>query len=229
MKLSVIIPVFNEAKTISQIIARVQQIPIDHEIVLVDDSSSDGSDVILDNLKGNNIQVLHHEINRGKGVAIATALKVCRGDVIVIQDADLEYNPADFVKLIEPIKAGQADVVYGARDLESQRWFMRLGNRFLTILTNLLYGSQLYDMETCYKMMTRRVFEKLDLECRRFDVEAELTAKILRRGYQIHEVPIQYHARYDDKKLSPMDGFPAVRALLKYRLAAIPKDAHLQQ
>jgi len=145
--------------------------------------------------------------------------------VVVIQDADLEYNPADFVELIKPIAAGKAQVVYGMRNLDSQRWFMRVGNRFLTILTNLFYGSNLNDMETCYKMMTRRVFRGLDLECRRFDVEAEITAKILRRGYHIHEVPIQYEARYENKKLSPLDGFPAIRALLKYRFAAIPPDA----
>lgn len=221
MKLSVIIPVFNEAETIEQIVARVQAISIDHEIILIDDSSSDGSREILDDLAAENITVLHHAVNRGKGSAIATGLQHATGDVVVIQDADLEYNPNDFDAIIQPILRGEAKVVYGVRDLGSQRAVMRFGNNFLTWLTNLMYGARLHDMETCYKMMTREVFEQLELECRRFDVEAEISAKILRLGYQIHEVPISYEARYENKKLSPMDGFPAVRALVKYRFARI--------
>ena len=218
MKLTVIIPVFNEAETILEIVKRVRQVPLDKELVLVDDSSSDGSSEILLRLGTDaDTTVLNHPVNRGKGVAIATALQAARGDVVVIQDGDLEYDPNDFVKLIEPIDRGVAQVVYGIRDLSSQRMIMRAGNRFLTWLTGVLFGVRLRDMETCYKMMTRTVYQLLALECRRFDVEAEITAKILRAGFSIHERAIEYNARYDNKKLSPLDGLPTVLALIKYR------------
>ena len=211
-------PVFNEVKTITEIISRVRSLPLSHELVLVDDFSSDGSREMLDAMATDpDVQVLHHKINRGKGVAVATGLQVATGDVAVIQDADLEYHPQDFVQMLEPIAAGRAQVVYGVRDLSSQKPIMRFGNRLMSAITNVLYGAKLEDMETCYKMMTREVFQNLDLECKRFDVEAEITAKILRRGYSIQEIPIQYTARYEDKKLSPADGWPTLRALLKYR------------
>jgi len=218
MKLSVIIPVFNEAETIFELVERVRRVPLEKELVLVDDSSSDGSGEIMARLGADaDTTVLSHPVNRGKGVAIATALRAARGDVVVIQDADLEYDPNDFLKLIEPIEKGVAQVVYGVRDLSSQRAIMHAGNRFLTWLTGVLFGVRLHDMETCYKMMTRSVYELLSLECRRFDVEAEITAKILRAGFSIHERPIAYNARYDNKKLSPLDGLPTLRALIKYR------------
>ncbi|HJL70077.1 MAG: glycosyltransferase family 2 protein [Anaerolineales bacterium] len=218
MKLSVIIPVFNEAETIFELVERVRRVPLEKELVLVDDSSFDGSGEILARLGADaDTTVLSHPVNRGKGVAIATALHAASGDVVVIQDADLEYDPNDFMKLIEPIEKGAAQVVYGVRDLSSQRAIMRAGNRFLTWLTGVLFGVRLHDMETCYKMMTRSVYELLSLECRRFDVEAEITAKILRAGFSIHERPIAYNARYDNKKLSPLDGLPTLRALIKYR------------
>ncbi len=218
MRLSVIMPVFNEAKTITEIISRVRSLPLSHELVLIDDFSSDGSREMLDAMATDpDVQVLHHKINRGKGVAVATGLQVATGDVAVIQDADLEYNPQDFVQMLESIAAGRTQVVYGVRDLSSQKPIMRFGNRLMSAITNLLYGAKLEDMETCYKMMTREVFQNLELECKRFDVEAEITAKILRRGYSIQEIPIQYTARYEDKKLSPTDGWPTLKALLKYR------------
>ncbi|MFQ5409782.1 MAG: glycosyltransferase family 2 protein [Anaerolineales bacterium] len=218
MKLSVIMPVFNEAKTIVEIVNRVRAVPIPHELVLVDDFSSDGSRELLDSLaNAPDVRVLHHKVNRGKGVAVATGLNVAAGDVAVIQDADLEYDPGDFVSMLKPIQAGEADVVYGVRDLSSQRPVMRFGNRLMSAMTNVLYGTRLQDMETCYKMMTRVVFQMLELECKRFDVEAEITAKILRAGYAIHQLPINYTARYEDKKLSPLDGWPTLKALVKYR------------
>jgi glycosyltransferase involved in cell wall biosynthesis len=210
-------PVFNEAPTIVEIVNRVKAVPLDKEVVLVNDASSDGSGSILNDLAGSGVIVLHHPINRGKGAAIRTGLEAAAGEVIVIQDADLEYDPNDFTRLIRPILDGRADVVYGVRSLESQRLIMRLGNHFLTFVTNLWYGSRLKDMETCYKMMRREVALSLDLECRRFDVEAEISAKILRAGHTIHELPVQYTARYENKKLSPADGLPALRALWKYR------------
>ena len=191
MKLSVIIPVFNEAETIFELVERVRRVPLEKELVLVDDSSFDGSGEILARLGADaDTTVLSHPVNRGKGVAIATALHAASGDVVVIQDADLEYDPNDFLKLIEPIEKGVAQVVYGVRDLSSQRAIMHAGNRFLTWLTGVLFGVRLHDMETCYKMMTRSVYELLSLECRRFDVEAEITAKILRAGFSIHDVAL---------------------------------------
>ncbi|MCS6774653.1 MAG: glycosyltransferase family 2 protein, partial [Thermoflexales bacterium] len=158
-----------------------------------------------------------HEVNGGKGAAIQTALHHITGDIVIIQDADLEYDPNDYRKLVQPIVEGKTKVVYGVRDLSSQRWYMALGNRFVTLATNVLYGVRLRDMETCYKTMAREVVEGLRLECRRFDVEAEITAKIIRRGYRIMEVPISYQARYEQKKLSPLDGLPTLKALLRYR------------
>jgi glycosyltransferase involved in cell wall biosynthesis len=217
MKLSILMPVFNEAPTIVEIVERVKTVPLDKEIVLVNDASSDGSAHILDNLLEAGIQVLHHPINRGKGAAIRTGLESATGEVVVIQDADLEYDPNDFPRLIQPIAAGQTKVVYGVRSLETQRAIMRLGNNFLTAVTNVLYSGQLRDMETCYKMMRREVALSLELECRRFDVEAEISAKLLRAGHSIHQLPIHYNARYENKKLSPADGLPALRALWKYR------------
>ena len=217
MKLSILMPAFNEAKTIHEVVARVQAVPLDLEIVLVNDASSDGTAGIVDDLASPNVRVLHHAVNRGKGAAIRTALDAATGDMVVIQDADLEYDPNDLVRLMAPLADGTAEVVYGVRSLDSQRLVMRLGNRFVTLLANLLYGQRLQDMETCYKMMCRELAQSLDLECRRFDVEAEITAKLLRSGYTIHEMPISYTARYENKKLSPLDGLPTVQALWRYR------------
>ena len=218
MKLSVIIPVFNEAETIDEIVERVRRVPLEKEILLVDDSSTDGSGEILAKLgSDSDTLVLSHSVNRGKGVAIATALEAVTGDIVVIQDADLEYDPQDYLNLIQPILHEGATVVYGVRDLRSQRTIMRLGNNLLSWIASWLFKVKLHDMETCYKMMTRAVFQTLSLECRRFDVEAEITAKILRAGFIINECPITYNARYDNKKLSPLDGIPTLRALVKYR------------
>jgi glycosyltransferase involved in cell wall biosynthesis len=217
MQLSILMPVFNEAPTIADIVDRVKAVPIEKEIVLVNDASSDGSGSILDGLIGDGVRVIHHPINRGKGAAIRTGLEEATGDIIVIQDADLEYDPNDFPRLIQPILEGKTNVVYGVRSLETQRIIMKLGNNFLTAVTNMLYGGKIKDMETCYKMMKRDIALSLNLECRRFDVEAEISAKLLRAGHKIHEMPIHYHARYENKKLSPADGMPALEALWKYR------------
>ncbi len=214
-------PVFNEAATIAEILDRVARVdlsPIEKEIVLVDDCSKDATPEILrQQTHIPNLRVITHEVNGGKGAAIQTALQHITGDIVIIQDADLEYDPNDYARLIAPIVRGEAKVVYGVRDLSSQRWYMALGNRFVTFVTNVLYGVKLRDMETCYKTMAREVVEGLKLECRRFDVEAEITAKIIRRGYRIVEVPIHYQARYEEKKLSPLDGLPTLKALFKYR------------
>jgi glycosyltransferase involved in cell wall biosynthesis len=217
MRLSILMPVYNEAPTIVAAVARTRAVPLDHEIVLINDASSDGTRAIVDGLAAAGVTVLHHPENRGKGAAIRTGLCAASGEVVVIQDADLEYDPADFVRLIAPIAEGRAAVVYGVRSLHSQQLHMRVGNKFLTGLTNVMYGARLQDMETCYKMMRRDIAVSLDLECRRFDVEAEITAKLLRARHAIHQMPISYTARHENKKLSPLDGWPAVRALWRYR------------
>jgi glycosyltransferase involved in cell wall biosynthesis len=161
--------------------------------------------------------VLSHPENRGKGAAIRTALAAATGDAIIIQDADLEYDPHDYPALLGPIASGEAQVVYGVRDLRGQRLAFRLGNQGLTAVTNLLYGTRLSDMETCYKVMTAEVARSLHIECSRFDLEPEITAKIIRQGYRIHEVPVSYEPR-EQKKLSAWrDGWPALAALIRYR------------
>jgi dolichol-phosphate mannosyltransferase len=222
MKLSVVMPVYNEADTISEILARVSAVPIEKEIILVDDCSKDGTgDILKQQNHIPNLRIFTHATNGGKGAAVQTALQHVTGDIVIIQDADLEYDPNDFHKLIEPIVKGHTKVVYGVRNLGTQKWYMAFGNKFLTFMTNLLYQIKLNDMETCYKTMSSEVVRGMKLECRRFDVEAELTAKIARRGYKIIEVPISYFARREQKKLSPLDGWPAIRALIKYRFARI--------
>jgi hypothetical protein len=217
LKLSILMPVFNEAQTIAAVVKRVQAMPIDQEIVLVDDASSDGTAGIVDRLASRGARVVYHPTNQGKGAAVRTALAAADGDLVVIQDADFEYDPNDFVRMMAPIATGQAEVVYGVRSWESQRPIMRFGNWLVTSVANLLYGQHLRDIETCYKMMWREIALRLELECYRFDIEAEITAKLLRAGYAIHEVLIRYTARYDKKKLSPWDGLPTLRALWKYR------------
>jgi len=218
VKLSVIVPVYNEAKTVATVLGRIAAVPVEKEILIVDDASTDGTRAILDQLpQGEGVRVLHHATNRGKGAAIRTGLEAATGDVVIIQDADLEYDPRDFLKLLAPIERGEAQVVYGVRDLSLQRGLLRLGNQFLTLMANLLYGTRLKDMETCYKMMTIQAARSFTLVANRFDIEPEITAKLLRRGYQIHQVPICYKPR-TNKKLSPWrDGWPALWALLKYR------------
>jgi glycosyltransferase involved in cell wall biosynthesis len=217
LKLSLLIPVHNEVRTIASIVERALAVPLDQEIVLVNDGSSDGTCGVVDELASSRVKAIRHPTNQGKGAAVRTGLEAATGDVIVIQDADLEYDPRDLIQLIAPIVEGRADVVYGVRSLASQKPIMRWGNRFITWVTSMLYGQHLKDMETCYKMMRRDVALSLDLECHGFDIEAEITAKVLRAGHTICELPISYTARHADKKLSPLDGLPTLRSLWKYR------------
>jgi len=217
MKLSVLVPVYNEDASLETILRRVAAVDVEMEIIVVDDCSSDGTADILDRIDLPGLRVIRHQVNRGKGAAIRTALEAATGDAIIIQDADLEYDPRDYRVLIEPILRGEAQVVYGVRDLSGQRFYCRLGNRLLTALTNLLHGVDLLDIETCYKVMTLEVARSLHLESNRFDLDPEITAKIIRQGLTIRQVPIAYHPRRD-KKLSPWrDGLPAVWSVLKYR------------
>jgi dolichol-phosphate mannosyltransferase len=220
MKLSVLVPVYNEEAGLEELLKRVVAVPVDKEIVVVDDCSTDATPRILERLERMRLpglKIYRHHVNQGKGAAIRMAIAVAQGDAVIIQDADLEYSPEEYPLLLAPLLSGQAAVVYGVRDLTGQKRLTRWGNRFLTVLTNLLYGTHLHDMETCYKVMLASIARRLDLECNRFDLEPEITAKIARQGYTIVEVPISYTPR-EEKKLSPWrDGWPAVRALLRYR------------
>jgi glycosyltransferase involved in cell wall biosynthesis len=226
--LSVIVPVYNERVTVAEIIRRIRavDVPIDIEVIAVDDGSSDGTDKVLTALADSTVRVLTHPVNMGKGAAIRTGMSVARGDLLLVQDADLEYDPNDWPKLLEPILRGKARVVYGSRFTGERMNMLPLhwiGNRFLSLVTNILYSSTMSDMETCYKLFDRQVLEGLTIESDRFDFEPEITAKVLRRGFRIYEVPISYAGRElsEGKKITWRDGFGALRALVKYRFARI--------
>jgi dolichol-phosphate mannosyltransferase len=232
MKLSIIIPVYNEEKTIEEILRQVSAVKlpgVDREIIVVDDSSNDKSKEKIQNIQLKGIKLIIHKENQGKGAAVVTGIKKSKGDIILIQDADLEYDPNDYPKLLKPIMSGKAEVVYGSRLKNYPLRFTGkkktplithyLGNRFLTFITNVLYGNDLSDMETCYKVFRREVVKGIEIKAKRFDFEPEFTAKIMKRGIKIHEVPIKVKPRgYDEgKKITWKDGFIAVWTLLKYR------------
>ena len=225
MRLSVLIPVFNEVDAIRQVIARVQATGLPSEIVIVDDGSSDGTRDLLREYDGvEGIHVVLHEKNAGKGAALRTAMQFATGDIMLVQDADLEYDPADYVVLLKPLQEGRADVVYGSRFLNGMPEGIlpqsAAANKLLTLMTNVLFGNRLTDMETCYKVFRREVIQDMRLRANRFDFEPEFTAKILKKRIPIHEVPIAFHPRHyaEGKKIGPWDGVMAVWALLKYRL-----------
>ena len=224
MRLSIIIPVFNERDTIRQVIDQVEAVDLDKEIIVVDDCSTDGTRDVLTELDGRGPTVVLHDRNRGKGAAVRTGIRHVTGDFVIVQDADLEYDPADFPKLLAIVDARRTDVVYGSR-LATDRPSMALrhfvANRLLTGLTNLLYGSALTDMETCYKLLRREVLGKIEIVSNRFNLEPELTAKLLKKGVTIHEVPISYAGRSfaEGKKISWVDFVSAVWTLVKYRVA----------
>ena len=224
MNLSVVIPVYNEVGNVKEIIKRVQAQKLANEIVVVDDGSTDGTRDILKELDGkDNLRVILHERNQGKGAAVVTGFKAARGDILLIQDADLEYDPRDYPKLLQPIEEEIADVVYGSRFLGGPRrvamfWHM-IANKLLTVMTNILYDTILTDMETGYKIFRRQVIEGMKIKARRFDFEPEFTAKVLKRHYRIFEVPITFNPRdySQGKKIKLKDAFAAVWTLLKYR------------
>jgi glycosyltransferase involved in cell wall biosynthesis len=224
MKLSIIIPVYNEKTTVMEIVERVERLPVDKEILIVDDGSTDGSRDILRSLSPGRARVILRESNRGKGAAIISALADVTGDVIVIQDADLEYDPQDLLRLLDVIRHGKAEVVYGSRFTGERRnmfFWHWVGNRFLTLVTNILFDTTLSDMETCYKMFKTDVIKGIMLRSRRFEFEVEITAKILKRGYRIYEVPVSYAGREfrEGKKITWKDGLVALWNLIRYRIS----------
>jgi glycosyltransferase involved in cell wall biosynthesis len=223
-KLSIIVPVYDERNTVVELVRRMRSvdIPLEREIVLVDDGSTDGTREVLRQLIDSTVRVVHHPQNRGKGAAIRTGLEQVTGDLVLIQDADLEYDPEDWPKLLSPLLRGKAQVVYGSRFTGERRnmlFFHWVGNRFLSLVTNVLYNTTLSDMETCYKLFDRHVISSIRLRASRFEFEPEVTAKILRSGIRIYEVPISYAGRelHEGKKITWRDGVVALWTLVKYR------------
>lgn len=225
MKLSVVIPVYNERATIREIYECVKAVEIDKEIIFVDDGSTDGSRDILQGLADGSTRIVLHDRNMGKGAALRSGLRHVTGDIVIIQDADLEYDPAQYPKLIEPILAGKADVVYGSRFITGDYrrvlyfWHM-VGNNLLTLLSNLFTNLNLTDMETCYKVFRRDVLERITIEEDRFGFEPEITAKLAKLRVRIYEMGISYSGRTypEGKKIGWKDGISAVRCIIKYNL-----------
>jgi glycosyltransferase involved in cell wall biosynthesis len=222
--LSVVMPVYNERETVEEIIRRVLAVPLRIQLIVVDDGSRDGTRDILAGLQPElGFQLVLQERNRGKGAALRRGFDDVRGDLVVIQDADLEYSPEEYPQLIELICQGRADVVYGSRFLGRHRVFMfshYLGNRVVTLLTNVLYNTMLTDMETCYKVMRSEIVRGMNLQSNGFGIEPEMTAKIFKGGHRVYEIPITYDGRgYDQgKKITWRDGFVALWVLLKFRV-----------
>lgn len=231
MKLSVVIPVYNEAGTIRQIVQRVQSVPVDKEIILVDDCSKDGTRAILQEMAqaDGSLKVLFHEFNQGKGAALRTGFAAAAGDAVIIQDADLEYDPTEYPKLLQPLIDGKADVVFGSRfvggDCRRVLYFWHsMGNKLLTFFSNCFTNLTLTDMETCYKVFRREIIQSIKIEENRFGFEPEITAKIAKMRCRMYEVGISYAGRtYEEgKKVGWKDGFRAIWCILKYNLFRRP-------
>lgn len=227
MRVSIVIPVYNEAKTVGTVIDLVSRLDFEKEIIVVNDGSTDGTHEALVPYEGREgVRIYHCPVNLGKGSAVRIGFRLAQGDIVTVQDADLELDPNDYHRLLGPIVSGEADVVYGSRFLQSDNRSPRRGlrlflwaNRALTGFANVLYGSQLTDIETCYKLFRREVLEKLTLRASRFEIEPELTAQVLKNGYRIVELPISYSPRThaEGKKIAWIDGFVAVYTLVKQR------------
>ncbi|HEX5688536.1 MAG TPA: glycosyltransferase family 2 protein [Roseiflexaceae bacterium] len=224
MRLSIIMPCYNEARTLRDILAQVRAVELDKQIIAVDDHSSDDTYRILceEAAADPTMVVVRHPINRGKGAAVRSGLARANGEIVIIQDADLEYDPQDYYELVRPIADGRVDVVFGSRFMgrhTGMYFWNALGNKGLTFLTNLLFNCWLSDMETCYKVMRTEIMRDLHLESNDFRLEPEIAAKVLRRGHRIYEVPVSYLGRtYEEgKKMKPSQGFYAILSLLRYR------------
>ncbi len=221
--LSVVMPVFNEKATLDEIVGRVLAVPVRIELIAVDDASTDGSREMLEKLsREKGFQLLLQDRNRGKGAAVRQGIEAATGDVIVVQDADLEYSPEEYPDLLDLIRKGKADAVFGSRFIGRHRCFLfthYLANLFLNLVTNVLYNTTMTDMETCFKAVRADVLQSLELKSDRFGIEPEITAKLFKRGARVYEVPITYEGRdySEGKKITWRDGFPALWALIKYR------------
>jgi len=224
MLLSIIIPAFNEAAFLPEVIRRVEETPYDKEIIIVDDGSTDDTREYLKGLVSEGIKVIVHEKNMGKGAAMRTGIAVASGDVVIVQDADLEYDPKDYPVLLEPIMQGKADVVYGSRFLGGPHrvlfFWHSVGNSLITLISNMFTDLNLTDMETGYKAFRKKVFDTITIESNRFGFEPEITAKVAKKGFRIYEVPISYSGRsyQEGKKITWKDGFKAIFTVLKYNL-----------
>jgi len=223
LKASVVIPVYNEVHTVLAVVERVAAVDIEKEIIVVDDGSTDGTREVLQQIRRPDVRVVLQPRNMGKGAALRTGFQHATGDVVIVQDADLEYSPEEYPTLLKPIVDGHADVVYGSRFLAGPHrvhlFWHYAGNRFLTLLSNMLSNINLTDMETCYKVFRRRVLDGLALRSDRFGFEPEFTMKVARRGWRIYEVPISYHGRdyAQGKKIGWKDGVAAIWCIVKYR------------
>ena len=224
MKLSVVIPAYNESTTLIEIIKRVRNTPFDKEIIIVDDCSTDGTRELLQEIDSeSDIRVFYHKTNKGKGAALRTGFKKAVGDIVIVQDADLEYDPADYVRLVDPIIRDKADVVYGSRFLGGPHrvlyFWHSVANTILTFLSNMMTNLNLTDMETCYKVFRREIIQSITLTSNRFGIEPEITQKIARLNVRVYEIPISYHGRTygEGKKIGWKDAISAIYHIIKYK------------
>jgi glycosyltransferase involved in cell wall biosynthesis len=218
VKLSVILPVYNEKETIERLIEKIKLSEIEKEIVVIDDASTDGTREILEKIS--NIKLISHKTNKGKGSAIRTGIKYAQGKFVIIQDGDLEYEPKEYSKLLGAIKNENKEIVYGSRFKGGGKFLLKskIANKVLSFFTSMLFFKRITDMETCYKCMKREILLNLKLEAKRFDFEPEVTAKLLRKGYKIIEIPISYSGRIVGKKIGVKDGVEAILTLIKWRV-----------
>lgn len=225
MKISVVIPVYNEVRTIAEIVTRVQSVALEKEIIIVDDGSTDGTQNRLKDIdqSQNNVKIVYHDRNQGKGAALRTGFESVSGDIIIIQDADLEYDPKEYPKLLEPLLDGRAEVVYGSRFIGGAHrvlfFWHYVGNKALTLLSNVMNNINLTDMETCYKAFKSQILKDISIKSNRFGYEPEFTAKVAKKGFRIYEVPISYNGRTysEGKKINWKDGIVAIFTILWFK------------